>query len=494
MARNRHAVIWTRLSGTPEKMGDLVLAGEQASFTYTREYLASGRPGFCLLGDGAIWGPDSVTYPVSERIPVFPRLLSLIPGNNPRNLQRRHYLDILRIRSGREPPPGPETEWQLLVMGGHGGIGHVDVFPDDITAGSWYRPVTTSRDALAPDVATARQGGAAEGATAWMQEAGQRRAPPPGVQEGLPANSRSQLWRMLKRNVLDENVDFDPRVVEETLGPTPSVGGMIPKLLVAIMPGDKQPGFYPPGTPHMHDVVLKIEPPEYHGLLDLEALCLDVHREAGFEVPAWHRYDADGLQFLAVERFDRVDARPIPMESLFSVIATGDHLFRETGDILLEELGDILARLAQVATLEKDTGELLYRRLLMALLTGNGDLHLDNIALLGGLADCRLAPVYDPAPMRAWPRHNLVSAIPFEPSGYADHGAFYVDLGKSFGLPANRVGQCIQHALEATATYPERVMELDRVPLQQRSQLVAVARQERELLEKHTKTGEGGDR
>jgi len=208
MARNQHAVIWTRLSGVPEKMGDLVLGTEQAAFTYTKEYLASGRAGFCMLGDGAIWGADTVTYPVSERIPLFPRLLSLVPGNNPRNLQRRHYLDILRARSGREPPPGLETEWQLLVMGGHGGIGHVDVFPDDIAAGNWYRSATTSRDAAAMDMATARHG-------------------------GLSANSRSQLWRMLKRNVLDENVDFDPQVVEEALGPTPSVGGMIPKLLVA---------------------------------------------------------------------------------------------------------------------------------------------------------------------------------------------------------------------------------------------------------------------
>lgn len=460
MARNQHAVIWTRLSGVPEKMGDLVLGGEQAAFTYTQEYLASGRSGFCLLGDGAIWGADSVTYPVSERIPVFPRLLSLVPGNNPRNLQRRHYLDILRARLGREPPPGLETEWQLLVMGGHGGIGHVDVFPDDIVAGDWYRSATAAHDAAAPDAGSVRQG-------------------------GLSANSRSQLWRMLKRNVLDENVDFDPQVVEEALGPTPSVGGMIPKLLVAIAPGDDQPDFYPPGTQHMHDVVLKIEPPEYNGLLDLEALCLDVHREAGFEVPAWHRYAADGLQFLAVERFDRVDGKPVPMESLFSVIATGDHLFRETGDLLLEELGDILERLGQVAVLEKDTGELLYRRLLLALLTGNGDLHLDNLALLGGLSNCRLAPVYDPAPMRAWPRHNLVSAIPFDASGYVDHGAFYVELGESFGLSGERVQQCIRHAFDTTASYAERVMELQRVPLQQRQQLVAIVQQERSLLAKH---------
>jgi serine/threonine-protein kinase HipA len=469
MARNQHAVIWTRLSGMPEKMGNLVLSGDQASFTYTKEFISSGRPGFCLLGDAAIWGADTVTYPVSERIPVFPRLLTLIPGNNPRNLQRRHYLDILRAREGKEPPPGLETEWQLLVLGGHGGIGHIDVFPDDIVAGNWYRSTTATHNAVAMVKASDPQGsGSAAGGRM------------PGT-----ADSRSQLWRMLKRNVLDENVDFDPQVIEETLGPTPSVGGMIPKLLVSIAPSAAKPDFSPPGTKHKRDVVLKIEPPEYNGLLDLEALCLDIHREAGFEVPAYHRYDDDGLHFLAVERFDLADGKPVPMESLFSVIATGDHHFRETGDILLDELGDVFERLGQVATLKKDTREQLYRRLLIALLTGNGDLHLDNIALLGGLSDCRLAPVYDPAPMRAWPRHNLVSAIPFDPAEYEDHGAYFVDLGKSFGLPTDRVYECIHDAFDTTSSYSERVMELNRVPSGRRNQLREIAQKERLLLEKH---------
>jgi serine/threonine-protein kinase HipA len=461
MARNRHAVIWTQCGRTPEKMGDLVLSGEMISFTYTKEYLASGRPGFCLLGDGAIWGSDTVTYPVSERIPVFPRLLTLIPGNNPHNLQRRHYLDILRARLGREPPPGPETEWQLLVMGGHGGIGHIDLFADDIAAEAWYRSASRS----------SRNG---QGQTATESLSTQSQS----------TQSRSQLWRMLKRHVLNENLDFDPQVIEAALGPTPSVGGMIPKLLVSVTPGDLQPNFYPPGTPDKTDVVLKVEPPEYTGLLDLEALCLDMHREAGFEVPACHHYQADGLYFLAVERFDRAEGVPIPMESMFSVIATGDHHFRETGDILLDELGAVFDRLAEVVRLAEETGEQVYRRLLMALLTGNGDLHLDNMALLGGLNDCRLTPVYDPAPMRAWPRHNLVSAIPFDPSGYKDHGAFFIALGRSFGLSKDRIRQHIDDTLAATESYTERVMQLERVPLLQRRQLVTIVETERQLLEK----------
>lgn len=451
MARLQHAVIWTRVSGLPQKMGDLVLSDEEAAFTYTRDYAASGLPGFCLLGDAAVWGNDSVRYPISERIPVFPRLLTLIPGNNPRNLQRRHYLDLLRARLGKEPPPGIDTEWQLLLLGGHGGIGHIDVFDDDLAAETWYHRAGDSGPA----------------------------------QANAATRDRSALWRMLKHNVLDENVDFDPQLVEQTLGPTPSVGGMIPKLLVGIDPARRDAGFYAPGTQGKREVVLKVEPPEYQGLLDLEALCLDLHRAAGFEVPDYHRFDDGELHFLAVERFDQQDDNPLPMESLFSVIATGDHHFRETGDILLEEVGAIVARLGEVVSLPQDTGEQLYRRFLMALLTGNGDLHLDNLALLGGIHDCRLAPVYDPSPMRAWPRHNLVSAIPFDARAYPDHGGFFIALGKYFGLSAKLTRQCVHEAMDATTHYPEQVMELTRVPLRQREQLLAVVKEERRLLQNH---------
>lgn len=452
MPRNQHAVIWTRIGGMPEKMGDLVLSSERADFTYTEAYVASNRPGFCLLGDAEIWANETVTYPISERIPVFPRLLSLIPGNNPRNLQRRHYLDILRAELGREPPLGIETEWQLLLMGGHGGIGHIDVFTNDIVAAHWYQAASHAPEAVNLDRA---------------------------------ANGRSQLWSMLRRNVLDENVEFDPGLIEETLGPTPSVGGMIPKLLVSITPSEQRPIFYAPEAAGKQDVILKVEPPEYAGMLDLESLCLDIHREAGFEVPIHHRFDDEDLHFLAVERFDRVAGNPVPMESLFSIIATGDHRFRETGDILLDELGGVFERLRDVAGLASDTEEQFYRRIIMAILTGNGDLHLDNLALLGGLSNCRLSPVYDPAPMRAWPRHNLVSAIPFDASAHADHGAFFVGLGRTLGLSEEGVSECLHAALEATEHYTERVMALERVPEQQRRQLSEIVKQERALMIRH---------
>ena len=51
---------------------------------------------------------------------------------------------------------------------------------------------------------------------------------------------------------------------------------------------------------------------------------------------------------------------------------------------------------------------------LLALMTGSGDPHLENLGLLGGFDRARLAPVFDPAPMRAWRRHNIQMAIPID--------------------------------------------------------------------------------
>jgi serine/threonine-protein kinase HipA len=447
MPRDMHGVIWSRISGTPVKMGNLVLSSTETRFTYTADYLSSGYPGFALLADPKLWKSETITYPVSERIPVFPRLLSLIPGNNPRNLQRRQYLNVLRVKSGREPPPGMQTEWELLMIGGHGGIGHIDVFRDDLSASRWYE----SRH--------------------------KRQAFPVS-----PLAGRSELWNMLRREVLDEPVEFDPQIILEALGPTPSVGGMIPKMLVSLDISASENDIYAPDIPGKQNVLLKVEPPEYAGLLDLEALCLEIHREAGFEVPLAKRFDKDGLRMLAIERFDQANGAVLPMESLFSIIAMGNHAFRETGDILLDEIPDILFTLGQVTNLSPDTGEALYRRLLMALLTGNGDMHLDNIAIIGRANNCRLSPVYDPAPMRAWPRHNLVSAIPFDPAGYPNHAAFFVALGSTFKLSKLTVRRCIQEVLEATDSYLEQILSLPTVPEPQKEALKTIVLNERKML------------
>lgn len=441
----RHGVIWTRVSGEPIKMGDLTLEAERATFSYTSAFRASGQPGLGVLADSRFYSDQAVIYPISEAIPVLPPLRLLIPGHSPRNLQRRHLLDMLKAQGGPLPPPGTATDWALLLMAGHGGIGHLDVFADDLVARDWY----SRQEGPMPRAALA---------------------------------TRGRLWEYVRREVRDEpGQAVPPAVINDILGPTPSVGGMIPKLLASI--DTNSHALYPPNTPGMCPIILKVEPPEYLGLLDLEALCLDLHKRAGIDTPQNWRITQDGLELLAIERFDRTEAgTPIPMETFFSVIATGRHSFHGTQDILLEELPDILGRLQSLVGLSADTGQQVFQRLLLALFTGNGDLHLDNLAILGGAGDCRLSPVYDPAPMRAWPRHNLVSAIPFDAEEYANHGALFRHLGKGFGLSSRKIDTMIDHALEVTSDYPSQVLALTRVPAAQRHALVQIAADEREAL------------
>ena len=448
---DRHAVIWSRNAQGSHKMGDLVLTDQECRFSYTAEFLAQDDAnGLALLANSELFGTNPVIYRSSARMPFHPRLMALTPGEAPGNIQRRIYNDIL---GKRKLPPmlGLDTEWELLLLAGHGGIGHIDVFRDDRAAELWYgRDV--HRDSL--------------------------------------IGQRSSVWRFIREDIEQTVPETDTASIARLLGPTPSVGGMIPKLLVAIPDRPDWSGrFAPPGT-HEHkgerftDVVLKIEPAIYSGVLALEALCYDVHRELGFDVPRIWRNELDGMPLLAVERFDRdSDAVPVPMESFLSVLASGSREVMGSTDIDMAGVAAMLTKLATVVNLDpRRAQEQVFRRFCAALLTGNGDMHLENLAFLGGPRQVHIAPVYDPAPMRAWPRHNLRSAIPIDFDAAQSIGENLLELGITFGLRRAEVLELFAHFLEGTQHYPERVMSLDEVPLERRQQLADIVRKERAVL------------
>ena len=214
------------------------------------------------------------------------------------------------------------------------------------------------------------------------------------------------------------------------------------------------------------DVVMKVEDPQYRGLEALEALCLDLHHELGFEVPRHWRATIDGLSVLAVERFDRTPTgASLAMESFFSVYATGQQQVRTMTDAEVEGVGVMLLRLAEIAPIDAPAARLeVYRRFVMALLTGNGDLHLENLAFLGGPEKVRVAPVFDPTPMRAWDRHDLVSALPFYIDEKQHLGYSVARVGESFGLTRAVAADILHELLKATKDYPERVLALKDVP------------------------------
>lgn len=438
---DRYAVVWTRTDTAPIKMGNLVATDREMRFSYAPEFLEHRDiGGLSLLLPPALWQTRPFVHPSSEILPLLPRLMALIPGKNNNNIQRRIHTSLLAKRP-RPPAPGFETEWELLMMTGHNGIGHIDVFRDDREATAFYESKAEPKQRI---------------------------------------GSRSTFWNFLKDET-NQELSNEALDIVRLIGPTPSVGGQIPKLLVAIPDKKKWDGtIAEPGTRDIDgvtytDVVMKVDDSQYRGLAALEALCLDVHQELGFDVPRHWRASIDDLAVLAIERFDRTKNNlPIPMESFFSVYATGQQQVRTTTDAELEQVGAMLVKLSEIADIDPDKAGLeIYRRFVMALLTGNGDLHLENMAFLGGPHNIRIAPVFDPAPMRAWDRHDLLSALPFYIDDKQGLKLSLIKLGEAFGVNNKMATELLNSFIDSTKNYSERVLTLSEVPEETKKKLAA---------------------
>ena len=108
-------------------------------------------------------------------------------------------------------------------------------------------------------------------------------------------------------------------------------------------------------------------------------------------------------------------------------------------------------------------------------------MHLENLSFLGGPDKTRVAPVYDPSPMRAWPQHNVRSSIPiiFETTSLREN---IIRVGASFGLPASDAAHALDELLEATENYTQRVMDTTAVPDERKRNLIEIVGKERLAL------------
>ena len=458
LTSDKHAVIWTRTKDGPLKMADMIVTPKQTRFSYTREFIEYDADyavrhfagGVSLLAPPRQYKTEQVTYQAKDSVPLYPRLMSMLPARNETNIQRRLYTRILE-KQENPPQPGLDTDWEILLLSAHNGIGHLDVFRDDRVADHYYHD-PEQRHLL---------------------------------------TSRSAYWKQIQAEIQNTVYDIDENEMLDAFGPTPSVGGMIPKLLVSIPDvADWKGEFASPGTKEVAgikyvDVILKVEPMGYEGVLALEALCLEVHRELGFDVPQFWLASIDGMRVLAIKRFDRsVEGYPIPMESFFSVFAIGDKYFQSNQDTDLEEMAHRIARLGKVANLDvRTTQQELYRRLVVAFLTGNGDLHLENLSFLGGAEEVKLSPVYDPAPMRAWSRHNTRFAIPlvFDDNigGLREN---LIQLGTAYQYSRKQAENVIEELVEQTRSYTSKVDALINVPENNKHLLIETINKERDIL------------
>lgn len=435
MSRDRDAVVWTRLATRPVKMGRLYITESECRFSYELDYLVTGLPGLGIIYDPQIIQENTIVRQRSEFFDFLPPIQFLVPPQGDKNFQRQLILNYLS-KKGIRPKPGLETDWEILKVAGHGAIGHLDVFENDDKALEWYsKPAKNELFEITDDMGFS-------------------------LKEFL-------TW-----------FDDDADSLMNIIGPTPSVGGAIPKLLLSISDTgwDNRIGLPTKlGAQGVTDVVVKFEQSNhYPGIIELEALALDVHKEAGFEVPNYWTSSINDLPVIAVERFDRDKYHnPVFTESLYSILASGDREVTHHYSYSYDKIGRAIDKSPiDLIANRQQAKEHIFKRLILSLLTGNGDLHLENLSVIKTQDKFGFTPVYDPTPMRAYPIHNMLSVMPFGDYGellagqsqpVALHQAI-VNLAHHLKINKVKTKTIIRDSLTITDDYVERINALTTLP------------------------------
>ncbi|HHJ35574.1 MAG TPA: type II toxin-antitoxin system HipA family toxin, partial [Gammaproteobacteria bacterium] len=378
---------------------------------------------------------------------LFPPVQSLIPPRQTDNFQRNLALKYLQTKHATSfnihDMANFDADWEILKVSGHGGIGHLDIFEDDAQAENWYS--NPPRHQLME--VTDELGFSLKQFMTWFEE--------------------------------------DIEVFIQTVGPTPSVGGAIPKLLLSIPKSGWDGRIGLPTrekTPGITDVVLKFEQStRYPGIIELEMLTLEIHREAGYDVPRYWPCAFKGMPALAIERFDRDENNtPLCSESLYSILASGVPLNNH-----YDYRYDLIAQALDITPVNivddiRQAKQHLFERLIMAFLTGNGDLHLENLSITCCNNSRAFSKIYDPAPMRAYAQHDMLSVMPFGEYGETIDGSdtpvslkqAVERFARSCGLSKTQTETIIENALSKTAEFNARVDQLKTVPDENKQRLI----------------------
>lgn len=449
MSAAREIVVWTRIGSQPVKMGTLRATATESLFTYDDSFIEMDLSGLGIVLSPAIFKNRPVRRAYSQSFNFPPPIQSLVPPHSSgKNFQRELIMRMLE-KEGIKPSTPFEADWEILKIAGHGGIGHIDVFSSDEKAIKWYStPSSKVWHDIEPEIG--------------------------------PSLKRFLTW-------YDDSADM----LIDLIGPTPTVGGAIPKLLLSIPKSGWDGRISMPtrfGDTQKTDVVLKLEKPEvYPGLIELEAMALDIHKEAGFEVPRYWTTEIYGLNAIAIERFDRDEHRaPLFIETAYSILASGNKNISSNYDAEYELLSRAIDNpLVEIVSDRVEAKEHLFRRLLLALLTGNGDLHLENLTVLQKNGERAFSPVYDPTPMRAYKRHDIKTPMPF--GGYGENtNSIAVALGqfgKMLGLPKHKIADTVGEYLSLTKSFIDRVNELKTLPVENRENLIRIHQEIRQELQ-----------
>ncbi|MGH8876089.1 MAG: type II toxin-antitoxin system HipA family toxin [Stackebrandtia sp.] len=229
--------------------------------------------------------------------------------------------------------------------------------------------------------------------------------------------------------------------------------------------------------------ILKLNPPEFPGLVENEACFLEAARVSGIEVArSVLVHDNQGDAGLLVHRFDRVltetgRIRSLPAEDACQVLGR----YPAAKYALTSEqvaLGLIAATLAETVA-----ARALLRQFVFAYLTANGDAHGKNFSILGAAdGEWRISPAYDLPSSYLYGDQTLALSIGGRRRENVTRTTF-TDFGQRIGLNPRAIHRVIDDLVDRVElwinlldTLPftaQRIRKLKRVIQYRRTQLRA---------------------
>jgi serine/threonine-protein kinase HipA len=198
-----------------------------------------------------------------------------------------------------------------------------------------------------------------------------------------------------------------------------------------------------PGASHL----LKLNPPDLPALVENEAFFLEAARSSGLRAAdARLVTDAQGEHGLLVCRFDRhVDAAGRLAARAFEDGC--QVLGRYPADKYAVTAEQVCAALCSHADTPLVAARELVRQLAFAYLTGNGDAHAKNLAILHVDDEWRVSPAFD-VPC-SYLYGDATVALPVAGRAGADvPRRAFVELGRTLGLPERAVGSSLDELCE----------------------------------------------
>lgn len=264
-------------------------------------------------------------------------------------------------------------------------------------------------------------------------------------------------WAEERREPADISKTTFAALFEAVLGPVPSDRRGLPGVQPKISGGMVSLPLAWGGRP----VILKLDPPDYPGVVENEALFLALAKDAGLKVPAFEVLrDAQGKPGLLVSRFDRFERA----DGSWGARAQEDAcqvLGLYPADKYRPATEEVITALSNVCGAPRVAARELVRAVTFAYVTCNGDAHAKNFSVTQDAAgEWFPSPVYDVPSTHPYGDHTMALQI----GGRSSH-----DIGRrdliALAAAAEVPARAACRVIDAVATAVEASLpQLDALP------------------------------